>query len=319
MRDETPLFTVFTPTFNRAGVLKRPYTSLGDQTLRDFEWLVVDDGSTDETRDLVEQWQREANFPIRYVWQENAGKAAAWNKALELARGEFFICLDSDDSCVSEALSTFKRHWDSIPVAVRHQFSGITVLTMNQSGSPYGPDLPRSPLDCSHLEVVYRFSRFAESWQCYRTDVVREYPFELIPGYRNYLPESTVINRLAKSYIQRHTNERLRFYHIEQHTNVSEHVSSGLSSKEGMKHAPGIRAANLSLLKHQFEWFPHAPVRFYKVAANYIRFSWMQGISAKMQFAELHSLRAWVLWLAALPAGVFLRLNDRLAERRAMS
>jgi glycosyltransferase involved in cell wall biosynthesis len=84
----------------------------------------------------------------------------------------------------------------------------------------------------------------------------------------------------------------------------------------GLKHAPGIRAAHLSLLKHQSRWFRFAPLRFYKAAANYVRFSWMQGVRARTQLAELGSIQARALWLAAMPAGAALRLNDRLAELR---
>lgn len=315
--DKAPLFTVVTPTYNRAGTLRRPYESLCRQTLRDFEWLVVDDGSTDSTRDVIEIWQHNANFPIRYVWQENAGKAAAWNRALELARGEFFVCLDSDDECVADALSSFKEHWENIPAKERDRFSGVTVLAMDQNGAPYGPDLPMSPLDCSHLAVTYRLKRFQDSWQCYRTEIIREYPFELIAGYCNYLPETTVINRLAASYLQRHVNRRMLKVHTGERTDVQGHQSCGVNASAGLKHAPGIRAAHLSLFRHQIGWFSYAPVRFYRAAANYIRFSWMQGISARTQIGEVGSMRARALWLAALPAGIALRLNDRLVERRA--
>jgi glycosyltransferase involved in cell wall biosynthesis len=317
MADVTPLFTVFTPTYNRSGTLRRPYESLRRQTLRNFEWLVIDDGSTDGTRGVIEAWQQAADFSIRYEWQENAGKAAAWNRALELARSEFFICLDSDDACAPEALASFKELWESIPTAKRDCFSGITVLATDQNGVPYGSNLPVSPIDCSHLAVTYRLKRFHDSWQCYRTDIIRRYPFELIPGYRNYLPETAVINRVAASYLQRHVNQRLLIVHTDEHVDAHGHQSCGLSAKEGLKHAPGIRAANLSLLKYQMSWFLYAPVQFYKKAANYIRFSWMQGISTKAQFAELHSLQALALWVAALPAGIALRLNDRLVKRRA--
>ncbi len=317
MGDRAPRFTVFTPTYNRAKTLRRPYESLRRQTLRDFEWLVIDDGSTDNTRERVESWQREAGFTVRYAWQENGGKAAAWNRALELARGEFFICLDSDDECVPRALENFKDVWESIPEGERGRFSGVTAFCVDQNGAPYGPDLPASPLDCSHVEVTYRLKRVHETWQCYRTEVIRNYPFELIPGYRNYLPETAVINRVAASYIQRHVNQRLRVYHTEDRSDVGEHLSSGLNARDGLKHAPGIRAAHLSLLKYQFRWFPYAPLRFYKAAANYVRFSWMQGISTRAQLRELGLMRARALWLAALPAAIGLRLNDRLGERRA--
>jgi glycosyltransferase involved in cell wall biosynthesis len=318
MKDKPPLFTVFTPTYNRAATLHRPCESLRRQTLKDFEWLVIDDGSTDNTREMVKGWQQEADFPIRYVWQENAGKAAAWNRALGLARGEFFVCLDSDDECVPQALEKFREIWESIPGEERGRFSGVTAFCLDESGAPYGPDLPKSPLDCSHSEVTYRLKRFHETWQCYRTEVIRQFPFELIPGYRNYLPEGTVINRVAAAYIQRHVNQRLRIYHTK-NSSSGEHLSSGIAARASLKHAPGYRVSHLSLMKYQMRWFPYAPKQFYKAAANYIRFSWMQGISMRAQLAELGSMRARALWLAALPAGFALRMNDWRFRRRERS
>src|SRR5664279_3180792 len=100
-----PLFTVFTGTRNRAHTLPRVYESLAGQTLRDFEWLIVDNESTDGTRQLVEGWQQEADFPIRYFWHENRGKHGSQNRAIGEARGELFVTLDSDDPCAPNAWS----------------------------------------------------------------------------------------------------------------------------------------------------------------------------------------------------------------------
>jgi len=314
MADKKPLFTVFTPTYNRAAILHRVYESLRRQTLRNFEWLIIDDGSTDHTREVVEKWQQEASFPIRYGWQENGNKAAAWNHALKLARGEFFLCLDSDDECVPEALASCKEHWESIPEKERERFSGITALALDQNGAFYGPDLPKSPLDCSPLALTLRQKAGCETWQCYRSEIIKLYPFKLIPGYRNYLPQSVGINRVAVSYIQRHVNHRLLIVHTDHQVDAAGHLSCGMSARASLRHAPGYRVAHLTLLKYQIKWFPYAPLRFYRAAANYIRFSWMQGFSVGAQLAELGSIGARALWLAALPAGIALRLNDRLLE-----
>lgn len=128
-------FTVFTPTYNRVQTLSRVYESLQVQTFSDFEWLIVDDGSVDRTRELVEGWQMEACFPIHYLWQENQGKHVAFNYALQEARGELFLTLDSDDACVPEALERFYFHWNAIPENRKGQFSAVTALCKDQNGS----------------------------------------------------------------------------------------------------------------------------------------------------------------------------------------
>ena len=97
--------TVFTPTYNRAYILENLYRSLQRQTCKTFEWLVVDDGSADNTKELFERWQQEDNFfPIRYVKQENGGKCRAINQGLKLADGELFFTVDSDDYLTDDAL-----------------------------------------------------------------------------------------------------------------------------------------------------------------------------------------------------------------------
>src|SRR5216684_6062284 len=151
------VFTVFTPTFNRSLTLSRVYESLRLQTFRDFEWLIVDDGSTDGTGELVEKWQTESGFPIRYIYQENQGKATAFNRGVREAQGELFLTLDSDDACVMQALERFKYHWDKIPPNQRDKFSAITVLCQDQKGRLVGDRFPRDVLDSDCIELVFKY------------------------------------------------------------------------------------------------------------------------------------------------------------------
>ena len=142
MQQMRHVFTVFTATFNRARVLHRVYDSLRAQTFRDFEWLVVDDGSTDGTGALVAAWRAEADFPIRYRYQENRGKHVACNRAVAEARGRFFLTLDSDDACVPQALARLNRHWEEIPEREQPGFSAVTVLCMDVAGRIVGDRFP---------------------------------------------------------------------------------------------------------------------------------------------------------------------------------
>ena len=102
--------TVFTPTYNRAYIIENLYRSLQRQTVKDFEWLVIDDGSTDNTQELFDKWISEENaFPIRYYKQRNGGKCRAINRALDLAQGELFFTVDSDDYLTKDALEKVMR------------------------------------------------------------------------------------------------------------------------------------------------------------------------------------------------------------------
>ncbi len=206
-------FTVFTPTYNRAHTLSRVYESLKRQTFRDFEWLIVDDGSTDNTRELVENWQKQNLFPIRYLWQENAHKKAAFNHGVREARGELFLPLDSDDEALPEALETFNRIWLDIPDVDRSRFSAVTGLCCDPAGKVVGDYFPSDIFDSDSLETFFRYDIKGEKWGFQRTDVLREFPFPI--EVNGLVPESVIWFRIARKYKTRYVNIVLRVYQSE--------------------------------------------------------------------------------------------------------
>ena len=107
------LITIFTPAYNRAYTIHRCYESLKRQTCKDFEWMVIDDGSTDNTRELIEKWITETNeFPIRYIYQENQGMHGAHNTAYENINTELNVCIDSDDFMPDDAVELIVNFWE---------------------------------------------------------------------------------------------------------------------------------------------------------------------------------------------------------------
>lgn len=108
------LITVFTPTYNRAGLLPQLYESLCGQSFGDFEWLIVDDGSTDDTRGLVDGYMAEGKISIRYIYKQNQGKPMAINDAIMEAKGELFFIVDSDDRLTPDALQTIADDWNRV-------------------------------------------------------------------------------------------------------------------------------------------------------------------------------------------------------------
>ena len=107
--------TVFTPTYNRAKVLHRVYDSLVEQTYTDFRWLVVDDGSADDTKSVIDAFMSEEKISIQYIYQENQGKHIATNRAVAMTETELFVIADSDDAFTPDALEKLVAAWDSIP------------------------------------------------------------------------------------------------------------------------------------------------------------------------------------------------------------
>lgn len=301
------VFTVFTPTYNRAATLPRVYESLKGQTFRDFEWLIVDDGSTDNTRQIVEKWQHEADFPIRYVYQRNQGKPTATNRGVVEAAGELFLTLDSDDSCLPQALERLKFHWDSIPDSERPQFSAVTALCKNQHGEIEGQRFARDVLDSDSVEMFMKYRTRGEKWGFQRTDVLREYPFPITPG-ANFVPESVVWLALSRRYKTRFVNEALRTYHIRD--GAEDHLSS-LNAKVLWGRAFFYR----QVLNDFVDWMLKAPISLVRCAINFSRYSFGLGKGPFSQFKELTNVRAKALLGGSLPFGFLMYLRDRRALR----
>jgi glycosyltransferase involved in cell wall biosynthesis len=211
---ETPHITVFTPTFNRANTLHRVFESLQKQSFTNFEWLIVDDGSKDNTEQLVKTWQQIAAFPVRYFFQENGGKHIAHNTALELAHGLFFIVADSDDRFVPDALHIFNETWASIPESEKPNFAGIWALVANQKGTIVGNSFPTSPWDSYWVDKIYRANSRGEQWNMQRLDVLKQFPFPaLFPGEGFYMSEAVVWKKINAQYKFRCINKALRIYY----------------------------------------------------------------------------------------------------------
>lgn len=302
------VFTVFTPTYNRASTLPRVYESLEAQTFREFEWLIVDDGSTDNTREVVEKWQAEADFPIRYIYQRNQGKPAAYNRAVQEARGELFLFIDSDDACVPEALERLKFHWDSIPAAQRDKFSAVTVLCEDQHGRLCGEKFPRDIFDSDSVQMYMKYRTAGEKWGFQRTDVLREFPFPRLAGEK-FVPESVVWLALSRKYKTRFVNEILRIYYIDDGEN------DHLSDIQNPSVLWGRAFFHRQVLNEFVDWIFKAPLTLYRSAINFSRYSFGLGKGPVSQFRELKNARAWALLGGSLPLGFLLYLRDRRALR----
>ena len=210
--------TVFTPTYNRAYILENLYRSLQRQGYTDFEWLVVDDGSSDGTDKLFDAWQKEDNpFPIRYVHQENGGKCRAINHGLELARGELFFTVDSDDYLTDDALEKVDRWEKELPRD--GNFCGF-VGNMSTGAEP-PPDtlLPGGFLDGTSLDR-YNCVKGERAFIFY-TQIHRSYPYPVFPG-ETFMTESVSWDQMAND------GYRLRFYN--EVLTIYEYQSEGLTN-----------------------------------------------------------------------------------------
>jgi len=187
--------TVFTPTYNRKELLKRTYESMLRQTCKDFEWLIVDDGSVDNTKEEVEGWIAENKIDIRYYYRENGGKMRAHNMGVELAACPLFVCVDSDDYLTDDAvevlIDSYKRAKKEYPDkniggVVCHKGKSETELLS-------ACDFPK--VSISTLYGLYLNGFSGETTLMYETDILKKYPFPEIDGEK-YVPEDYIYDKI---------------------------------------------------------------------------------------------------------------------------
>jgi len=186
--------TVFTPTYNRAYTLRALYDSLCRQTEQDFEWLIIDDGSTDNTEELIKNFQAENKITIRYFKQENSGKHVAHNKALEEASGELFLVVDSDDYLTDDAIETFWNY--SKKLSNKSSIAGIVGLCIDQNNKLIGTEFPEDELEMNYLDMYYKRGVQGDKCIAWFTQICKNFPFPVIQGEK-YMTPGIVHGRIS--------------------------------------------------------------------------------------------------------------------------
>lgn len=182
-----PMLTVFTPTYNRAYTLHLCYESLIRQSCKDFIWLIIDDGSTDNTKELVASWAQDNQIPIQYYYQNNQGMHGAHNAAYERIETELNVCIDSDDYLADDAVEKITEFWRMFG---SNQFAGIVGLDISQDNEIIGTKLPGN-VKQSTLSDLYALHQVkGDKKLVYRTDIMKKYPpYPLFSGEK-YCPLS---------------------------------------------------------------------------------------------------------------------------------
>ena len=302
-KDSKFVFTVFIPTFNRAHTLDRALQSIADQTFRDFEVLIIDDGSTDETHSLVRLWQQIANFPIRYFLQENQGKHVAHNHAVKHARGVFFVELDSDDSLHPLALERFKYHWDAIPDNVKETFAGVEGLCVDLDGTVSRDRFPEEVMDSDYLEITKKYKVMGDKKNAIRTNVLRRFPYPQFEDEK-HVRDDLILKRMSRHY---------RFRYINEVVQIIEYQPDGLSANVfamRMRNPRGFRYYFLEEI-NQYSDLTGAYRRF-RYHSKFVRYSLHCKVGFRRQYAEVNST---FFWLLSIPRGVIGWIEDTIRMR----
>lgn len=197
--------TVCTPSYNRGHLLNRLYTSLQRQSVNCFEWIIIDDGSTDNTEDIIKQWLKEnATFPIRYIKKQNGGKARAINDGVRLAQGKYFFIVDSDDYLSTDAIECLIKWFSKLPN--QSNFIGVSGLRQINNRNSSIPNKSFNFIDTSNINRA-KYGLEADMAEAFFTEKLKQYSFSVWTNEK-FLPESVVWDQMAlDGYILRWHNK----------------------------------------------------------------------------------------------------------------
>ena len=205
--------SVLTPTYNRATYLPRLWNSLKKSTSKKFEWIIVDDGSTDNTAQVCEEMiAQEKEFLIRYAYQENHGKYVAYNRLVEMARGEYFIQIDDDDELLPDAIHNGLKAWDSIDESERGQYWCVCGQNVDGETRNCGEAWPENINQLS-TEAAKKCAAKAlyETCTFRRTEYQRKVLFPVIEGVK-FIPETTLVEQLDEKYKRYYSSDNFIAY-----------------------------------------------------------------------------------------------------------
>lgn len=175
--------TVITTTYNRAYCLKQVYDSLKNQTCKDFVWMVIDDGSEDNTRKLIEQWIKEKYIEITYLYKKNGGMHTARNLAYENVNTSLNVIIDSDDWMTDDAVEKIVSFWEQYG---DDKYSGIISNNIGTNGKMIGTELPQGISACTLTELFQKYKVRGDKKLIFRSDLTRLYPYPEFEGEKFY-------------------------------------------------------------------------------------------------------------------------------------
>ena len=281
--------TVFTPLYNRAHLLSRIFESLCKQTYKDFEWVIVDDGSSDNSKEVIDHIKKSKDvFPIHYLYQQNGGKHRAINRGVKEAKGELFLILDSDDSLPPIAIETISRYYQQIIDDV--SFGGVAGFMAHHNGTIIGKCSTKGVVDANSLDYRYQYGAIGDMCEVFKTSVLKEFPFPEIECEK-FVPEVLVWNRIAQRYKLRWFQEVIYY---------RDYLEGGLTDKI-IKIRMKSPIASTTCYQELCSFNVPTKVKI-RSAINYWRFRFCDS--------PHHFPKLSIKWIWTMPLGWIMHLND---------
>lgn len=242
---DNPKITIITPTYNRAHTLPRVYESLKNQSFKDFKWIIMDDGSTDNTEDLVKTYQAENCFPIEYCRQLNQHKFLTVLDGIRKVKSKYHMIVDSDDSYPADSLETLYQEAENIKN--QDEFIGVMGLSEDENGKIVGTEYPNGGFDGSIFDMRYKYGVRGDKFGIFISKSylkqIENQDYSHYQG-KGYIPQSVIFNEYdANGLKTRFINKVVRIYHKDE-----EDAASVSNTRWTGKNVFGLREGHLSFL-----------------------------------------------------------------------
>lgn len=287
-QNENKRITIFVPTFNREKLLTRCYESLVRQTWKSFKLLIIDDGSTDNTKSCVDNWIKDRQIEIRYLCQQNGGKHIAYNRAIQEVDTELFVDIDSDDYLNDNALERIIHHWDK--VVDKNTCCGMQLLCNDPDKNLIGNRFPSHLSYCSSFELRYNHKVTGDKCLVYRSELLKR--FSLPALKERYVMESILHNRVSQLH---------PFILVNEPVVVKDYQQVGLSLEkiDTYMRSPGA----WKILMNEANLYPLTHKQYLYFNSRYVKFALFTGDSLCTVFSmAINKRSAFVL---AFIAGLF--------------
>lgn len=281
--------SIFTPTYNRSHLLKNVFDFIVNEHYEEIEWIIVDDGSTDSTKLVVENFIEKNIVEIKYIFQENQGKHVAYNKAIDIAQGDVFICIDSDDTYKFGALNSLREHWLKLD---NNDYAGLCYLSSYKNGELIGTKFPSDNMDSDLISIYYSHKVKGDKGIMFNLSILKKFKFPVFENEK-FVAESVLYGKIGEKYKMKFINEIFE---------VKEYQKEGLSDR--------YRHLVKSNPKGSFEKYliiskyPLQGVDKIKVIVQLLRFTFKNNYSWKSTYLES---KYRVSFLLFTPIGWILR------------
>ena len=296
-------FSIYTPVFNGAKSIHRVQKSVLSQTFRDFEWIIINDASTDNSSEIIRGLIGSCDFPVNFIdLPKNIGFNRSMNLAIEKSTGEFFMIAHADDEFVPETLQVLVDAWNTLPAEVQKGLQGVKCNCNDQHGNLVGDLFPKDYWIADIFDLVYKSKIKGEKWGFIRTEIRREFPF---PEEEKFVPETVIWHRMYYKYKALFINKSLRIYYIDDNVN-----SLSQTTRAKSKFSKGKRMLPLDYINLYFPRVGYNPRIMIVNFLSYWQYTFLSGIGIGQGLKDITSPVMKLLALVFLLPGYVMSKRD---------